>query len=77
MADKNLNRRIAEAIDEADMVVYRADASDKLDQYLKAAVSENTKLDDGKGTEALQKSLSRPPAMYGQRDGAVLVAFRR
>ena len=57
MADKNLNRRIAEAIDEADMVVYRADASDKLDQYLKAAVSENTKL-------ATEKALNHYRKVY-------------
>jgi integrase len=60
MADKNLNRSIAEAIDEADMVVYRTDASDKLDQYLKAAVSENTKLATAKALKHYRKVYRGP-----------------
>lgn len=60
MTDKNFNRSFDEAIDEADIAAYRADASDKLNQYLQAAVSKNTELATAKALKHYRRVYRGP-----------------
>ena len=60
MTDKDLNRKINEVIAEVDLIGCRDDTSEKLDQYLKAAVSENTKLATEKAVKHYRKVYRGP-----------------
>jgi integrase len=73
MANKEISRGIDDAIDEADMVGYRADASDKLNQYLEAAVSDNTKLATEKALKHYRK-VYRGPLPCSDREMALYLS---